>query len=75
MQVRKDHVPNFERMHRRELHVLIDVALRIDDHRRVRFLVANDVRSVSQTGKVELFKDHDTPGLSIGTSAMGGFVL
>jgi hypothetical protein len=41
----------------------------------MRFLIAHDVGSVSLTGKVELFKDHDTPGLSIGRSATGGFVL
>lgn len=41
-----------------ELKIAANVALRIDDGGGVSLVVADDVGSVSETGKVELLKDH-----------------
>ena len=43
---------------RRERQVLVDVALRIDDGRRPRLLVADQVRRVREAIQIELFQDH-----------------
>ena len=41
-----------------ERQVLLDVALRIDDRRGVRLLVADEIRRVRQAIQVELVQDH-----------------
>jgi hypothetical protein len=41
--------------------VLVRVALRINDSRRARLLVSNNVGSVRQTRQIELLEDHPTP--------------
>ena len=42
----------------RKRQVLIDVALRVDDRRAARLLVADDVRRVRETVQIELLEDH-----------------
>jgi hypothetical protein len=45
-------------MLRGERQVLFDVALRVDDGRRARLLVADEIRRVREAIQVELFEDH-----------------
>ena len=46
MEVRENHVPDSQLMALGEVEVLLDVALRVDNRRRVRVLVADEIRRV-----------------------------
>src|SRR5262252_618932 len=58
VKMREHDVPDHEAVLGRELEVLVDVTLRIDDHRRMGLLVAYEIRGVRQTVEVELLHDH-----------------
>jgi hypothetical protein len=61
MQMRQDHVLDLEPVFAGKRNVLIDVPLRIDNNRRPRLFVANQVGSMRQTRKIKLLEDHWTP--------------
>ena len=52
--------------------VLIDVALRVDDGRRVRLLVADEIRRVCEAIQIELLQDHRTalPWVTVETTLL-----
>ena len=58
VEVREKHVTNRQSLLGRRGQVLLDIALRIDDRRGVRLLVADEIRRVRQTVQVELAQDH-----------------
>ena len=52
-------VLNLEAVRIGEREVLVDVTLRVDHNRRVRRLVADEIRGMRQTSKIELLQDHE----------------
>ncbi len=58
MKVRPEHMANCQPELRRVIHILLDVALRIDDNRRRAHLIANQIGGVRQTAEIVLFEDH-----------------
>ena len=61
VQMRQEHMLDLKRMLSREGQVLIRIPLRIHHRRSTRLLIANDIRSMRQAGKIELLKDQGTP--------------
>ena len=58
VEVREEDVRDPQAVLGGEREVLIDVALRIDDRRRVRLLVADQIRRVREAIQIELLEDH-----------------
>jgi hypothetical protein len=58
MQVGEEDVSDTQPVLRRERHVLIHVALRVDHRRHLRLLIADEIRGVGEALQVELLKDH-----------------
>jgi hypothetical protein len=58
MEVREDDVPDRHPVLGGKREVLIDVTLRVDNRRRLRLLVANEIRRVRKAIQVELVEDH-----------------
>ena len=58
VEVREKDVRDAEMMIRSERQVLIDVTLRIDDGRRPRVLVPDEIRRMREAIQIELFEDH-----------------
>ena len=58
VKVREEDVRDAQAVLRREREVLLDVALRVDDRRSLRLLVADQIGRVREAIQIELFEDH-----------------
>src|SRR5205085_5369929 len=64
MKMRQEYVLDLQPMLGGEGHVLVDVALRINDDASTRCFISDYVGSVRQTRQIELFEDHGVNLLS-----------
>src|SRR5579863_6684645 len=59
--MRQEYVFDLQAMFGCERQIPVDVALRIDDRRDMRFFIPDNVGGVGQAIQVELLQDHDSP--------------
>jgi hypothetical protein len=59
MEMRQENIFDFAANRSRVSDVLLDITLRIDHDRRVRFLVSDEAGSVRETAEIVLLELHD----------------